>query len=277
MAHPTAKQNNVLTGLVHSYAPCGDLESSVAVFEAALRDGVRFDVAGWNCLMSAYTEHGMHDETQLTLERMTAAGVQPDEVTALCLLNAASHAGLGSDVRKLYDQFHIRFPNVKLSASHRTCVVDGFSRAGLFDEAVAEAHALEYNVAWMSILGAARTHARLDIGELALKELRRLDICKTQLASAHVLMCHIYTAHGRDEQAAEMRRVMKREKLHKLPGESCIEVGGVLHTFRVGDTSHPEMKEIVAVNDELHQKLRTAGYVADTSWASRAASTPDET
>jgi hypothetical protein len=82
----------------------------------------------------------MYDETQATLERMTAAGVQPDEVTALCLLNAASHAGLGLDVRQLYDQFQIRFPNVKLSASHRTCVVDGFSRAGLFDEAVAEAH-----------------------------------------------------------------------------------------------------------------------------------------
>ena len=38
MAHPTAKQNNVLTGaLVHSCTQCGDLESSVSVFEAALR------------------------------------------------------------------------------------------------------------------------------------------------------------------------------------------------------------------------------------------------
>jgi pentatricopeptide repeat protein len=87
MAHPTAKLNNVLVGaLVHSYAQCGDLESSVSVFEAALRDGVRFDVAGWNCLMSAYTEHGMHVKTQATLERMTAGGVQPDEVTFTVLL-----------------------------------------------------------------------------------------------------------------------------------------------------------------------------------------------
>ena len=80
----------------------------------------------------------------------------------------------------------------------------------------------------MSVLGAARTHGRLDIGELALKELRRLGTDKDHLASAHVQMSHIYTAHGRDEQAAEMRRVLKNEKLHKLPGESCIEVGGVL-------------------------------------------------
>ena len=72
------------------------------------------------------------------------------------------------------------------------------------------------------------------------------------VASAHVLMSHIYIAHGRDEQAAEIRRIMKNEKLHKLHGKSCIEVDGVLHTFRVGDTSHPEMKQIVAVNEELN-------------------------
>ena len=48
MAHPTTKRNNILSGtLVHSYAQCGDLDSSVSVFvfEAALRDGVCF-VAG---------------------------------------------------------------------------------------------------------------------------------------------------------------------------------------------------------------------------------------
>ena len=44
-----------------------------------------------------------------------------------------------------------------------------------------------------------------------------------------------------------------------------------------GDTFHPEMNDIVSANDELHQKLRTAGYVPDTTWASRDASTPDQT
>ena len=61
-------------------------------------------------------------------------------------------------------------------------------------------------MAWMAILGAARTHGRLDIGELALKEFHRLGTDKAHLASAHVLMSHFYTAHGRDEQVAEMRR-----------------------------------------------------------------------
>ena len=64
MSHPTDK---ILIGaLVHSYAQCGDLESSVSVFEAALRDGMCFDVTGWSCLMGAYTKQGIHSETQAT-------------------------------------------------------------------------------------------------------------------------------------------------------------------------------------------------------------------
>ena len=39
--------------------------------------------------MSAYTEHGMHDETQATLKRMTVAGLQPDEKTFTVLLSCA--------------------------------------------------------------------------------------------------------------------------------------------------------------------------------------------
>ena len=122
---------DLIAALMHSYAQCGDLESSVSVFEAALRDGARFDVKGWNCLLSAYTEHGLHKETQTTLERMTAAAVQPNEVTALCLLNAASHAGLGLGMRQLYDQLQNRFPDLKLSASHRTIWLTAFHVPGL--------------------------------------------------------------------------------------------------------------------------------------------------
>ena len=46
MVYAAAERNNVLTALFHSYAQCGVLESSVSVFEAALRDGAQFDVTG---------------------------------------------------------------------------------------------------------------------------------------------------------------------------------------------------------------------------------------
>ena len=36
----------------------------MSVFEAAFKDGVRFDMTGWSCPLSAFTEHDMHDKTQ---------------------------------------------------------------------------------------------------------------------------------------------------------------------------------------------------------------------
>ena len=116
--------------------------SAVSVFEDGLQRGLIFDVEEWTCLISAYTEHGMINEAQSTLERMVAVGVNPNEATALCLLNAASHGGLGLGVRHLHDQLQHRFPHLQLNALHRSCVIDGLARVGLFDEAVDEAHEL---------------------------------------------------------------------------------------------------------------------------------------
>ena len=91
-------------------------------------------------------------------------------------------------------------------------------------------------------------------------------------------MSHIYTAHGRDKDADRMRRTMKEQGLRKKqPGESWIEVCGVMHTFRVGDTSHPEMAQIVAMNEDLHEKMRGDGYVPDITWASRGADISEDT
>jgi hypothetical protein len=40
--------------------------------------------------------------------------------------------------------FELNFlPSLQLGVEHRTCVVDGLARAGVFDEAVADARALQ--------------------------------------------------------------------------------------------------------------------------------------
>ncbi len=39
-----------------------------------------------------------------------------------------------------------------------------------------------------------------------------------------------------------------------------------MHKFRVGDTSHPELQQIVEMNEELHENMRDAGtFEADVS------------
>ena len=52
----------------------------------------------------------------------------------------------------------------------------------------------------------------------------------------------------------------------------------MMHTFRVGDTSHhAEMAAIIRLNDELHLRLlRGHGYEPDTVWVDRDGSVSDE-
>ena len=46
------------------------------------------DDADWmRHILTAYAEHGMREEAQATFERMTAAGVQPNEATFTVLLS----------------------------------------------------------------------------------------------------------------------------------------------------------------------------------------------
>jgi len=260
--------------LVHSYGACGELETAVSLFESGVQKGLVFDGVGWTSLLGAYAQRGMIDSATQTFERMITAGVKPNVMTISCLLNAASHAGLGLGVRDLYHQLQSRFPDIQFNTMHRNCVVDGLARKGLLDEAVAEARSVDNVVAWMAVMGGARTYDRVDIGELALAEVRRLD--PANAAGACVLMAHMYTKSGRHADAVNLRQDMKAKGLRKIPGETSIEIKGVIHTFRVNDTRHPEMKQIIARNYELHEQLRAQGYTPDVEWVDRGPDVTDE-
>ncbi len=69
------------------------------------------------------------DEATRTLDRMVEAGVQPSDVTLVCLLNAASQSGLGIGIKQLLNQLQSRFPHIQINDHHHCCVIDGLARA----------------------------------------------------------------------------------------------------------------------------------------------------
>ena len=58
---------------------------------------------------------------------------------------------------------------------------------------------------------------------------------------------------------------MRKKGIRKTPGCSSIVINGVSHTFLVKDRSHPETTEIYLMLNQMTQKLKLAGYVAETS------------
>lgn len=49
------------------------------------------------------------------------------------------------------------------------------------------------------------------------------------------------------------------------PACSKIEIKHVVHTFLVGDSSHPQIEEIIATLKELDRQMKELGYVPDAN------------
>ncbi|KAK4804256.1 hypothetical protein SAY86_004073 [Trapa natans] len=112
--------------------------------------------------------------------------------------------------------------------------------------------------AWGSILGAARVHKKVELGQKAAKMLFALEPENT---GTHILLANIYASAGMWEEVLNVRRLMKHHKVKKEPGMSWLEVKNEVHTFVVGDQSHPRIKEIYDKLEELREPLSRAGYV----------------
>ncbi|KAF9620792.1 hypothetical protein IFM89_014729 [Coptis chinensis] len=86
-------------------------------------------------------------------------------------------------------------------------------------------------------------------------------------AGYYVLLSNIYAKAGRWNEVTAVRSVMKSRGISKMPGCSNVEMGKRVHTFLVGDQSHPQTKEIYEELDVLVSKMKEAGYVPETNSA----------
>ncbi len=56
----------------------------------------------WNAILGGCAMHGHGREAQKHFEQMREEGVQPGDITFVCLLSACNHAGLADDSMCLY-------------------------------------------------------------------------------------------------------------------------------------------------------------------------------
>jgi len=72
-----------------------------------------------------------------------------------------------------------------------------------------------------------------------------------QDAFAYVLLSNIFVAASRWDDVANVRKLMKDNRVRKEPGCRWMKVNVSLHTFVVRDRSHPQTEEIYAKLEEL--------------------------
>ncbi len=92
---------NVLVGssLVDMYAKSGSME---AIWRAFNKMPSR-NVVSWNAILGGCSMHSHGKEALEHFKRMCKVGVQPNDITFVCLLSACSHAGLVDEGMHCYD------------------------------------------------------------------------------------------------------------------------------------------------------------------------------
>ncbi|XVF31504.1 hypothetical protein REPUB_Repub16aG0151600 [Reevesia pubescens] len=252
----------VASVLITMYIKCGDLVKAKLVFD-------RFpskDIVMWNSMISGYAQHGLGEEALQIFQSMFSSGMVLDDITFVGVLTACSYTGKVKEGLEIFESMKSKYL-VEPKTEHYACMVDLLGRAGNVNEAMnlIEKMPMEADACiWGSLLGACRSHAKLDLAEVAAKKLLQLE---PENSGPYILLSNIYASQGKWSDVADLRKNMRARCVKKSPGSSWIEVEKRVHMFTTGDIrAHPEYAMIMRMLEKVGVLLREAGYNPDGSF-----------
>ncbi|KAK8964361.1 Pentatricopeptide repeat-containing protein [Platanthera guangdongensis] len=250
----------VANSLISMYFKSGVTEPFRLFGEMKERDTVTF-----NSMLVGCAQHGLGREAIEIFDRMEAEGLSPNHASFVPLLSASSHAGLVDEGRRYFDSMS-RVYGLEPLNGHYSCMVDLLGRAGRLNEAEELIRSMPIqpdSVVWRALLGACRIHKNVEIGRRTAEKLIHLD--PTDCGN-YILLSNLYSSTGMWDEAHEIRRCMRERGVSKQPGCSWIQIKNKMHCFITGDRNHDQMKDIYEGLKDLHDRIRGAGYVPDTSF-----------
>ncbi|XP_064954907.1 pentatricopeptide repeat-containing protein At5g48910-like [Musa acuminata AAA Group] len=258
--HCIELDENLSSALINMYSKCGCIEGAIYTFETTHRRSVDT----WNAMIGCFTANGCSLRAIDLFSKMEASGLMPNNITFTCVLNACSHGGLVDRGIRYFEKMSNVY-GIEPDVGHYGCMVDLFSRAGLFEKAeeVIQRMPIEPDkVMWKAVVGACRVNKNYELGEKA--GLKLIEIAPDDNAG-YVLLSNIYAMSNNWNGVYRVRKLMHDRGIKKVPGCSSIELDGLVHEFIAGDAAHARKKEIYKMLDEMAQQLKRAGYEPDTT------------
>jgi len=244
--------------LVYTYAKCGSIEDADMAFSRLPERGV----VSWSAMIGGLAQHG-HGKRALELfHRMLDEGVAPNNITLTSVLSACNHAGLVDDAKKYFESMKETF-GIDRTEEHYACMIDILGRAGKLEDALELVNNMPFQAnaaVWGALLGASRVHRDPELGRMAAEKLFTLE---PEKSGTHVLLANTYASAGMWDEMAKVRKLMKDSNVKKEPAMSWVEIKDKVHTFIVGDKSHPRTRDIYGKLAELGDLMNKAGYVPD--------------
>ncbi|CAN1230095.1 Pentatricopeptide repeat-containing protein DOT4, chloroplastic [Linum grandiflorum] len=255
---------HVANALVDMYAKCGALSIAERIFNAIPTK----DLVSWTAMIAGYGMHGLGKEAVEAFRRMRQEGIEPDQVSFISVLYACSHSGLVDEGYRFFEIMQNEC-NISPNLEHYACVVDLLSRKGKLRTAYEFINAMPISpdaTIWGSLLCGCRIHHDVELAEEVSEHVFELE---PENAGYYVLMSNIYAEAEMWDEARRIREKIGRRGLKKHPGCSWIADEKRVHVFVAGDSSHPEIRPIEALLEEIRNKMKEEGFSPKLRYALR--------
>lgn len=249
----------VQNALMDMYVKAGCVDSASKIFERM----VEKDAVSWTVMILGYSLHGRGEVgVQLFHEMEQQSRIQPDQMAYVAALHACNTACMVEEGMNYFNC--IRAPRV----DHYALIVRLLSRAKLFDEARAfiEEHSIGRHVeVQQALLNGCRTHRNIKMGKRVIELLTVMDSLN---AGNFVMLSNVYAANAKWDMVKKMREMIIDMGLKPRKAYSWIEFRNKVHTFGVGDVSHPKSERLYYELQELMIKMKDLeGYVPEDDFA----------
>lgn len=210
---------SIQNSLVSMYSKCGNITDAYRIF-TYITDP---NVISFNSIITGFAQNGFGEEAISIYEKMQREGYEPNHVTFLAILSACSHVGLVEEGWNYFNSMKYQY-GIEPEGDHYACMVDLLGRAGLLDEAVDLIRSMAvkpHSGVWGALLGASKTHFRLDLAKLAAQHIFEMEPSN---ATPYVVMSDMYSVVGKKIEGDQVRTTKTLKGIKKSPGCSWITV-----------------------------------------------------
>jgi pentatricopeptide repeat protein len=230
---------SIQNSLVSMYSKCFNMDDAYRIFTNITAP----NIVSFNSMITGYAQNGFGEEALHLFREMQNEGQETNQITFLGVLSACTHVEFVEEGWNYFISMSSQY-NIEPGPDHYACMVDLFGRAGLLDKAVDLIESMPFEPhsrVWGALLGASRTHMRIDIAKLAAEHLIELE---PDNATPYVVLSNLYSVTGKRKDGNEVRMTKKSKGIRKNPGCSWIIVNDKVHLFHAGDEYHMDLGRI---------------------------------
>ncbi|KAK6159796.1 hypothetical protein DH2020_003177 [Rehmannia glutinosa] len=247
------------------------------------------DEVSWSAMIDGYNRCGYFKEALEVFNEMQREEIKPSKFVLSSALAAC--ANLAALDQGKWIHAYIRKNRILVDAILGTSLVDMYAKCGRLDLAwdVFEKIKEKEVFCWNAMIGGLAVHGRADDAIDLFLKMQRDNIVKpndiTFIAAKclcsrwtcsrgiknpknsgrYTLLSNIYAKAGKWESAEKVRLLMKERGVKTVTGRSLIDLKGVVHEFKVGDSSHPQMKDIHMMLETIIREIELKGHRPDVS------------